>query len=77
MSERIDWPQLMRLGLGALRLPPPAFWEMTPPELLAALEGAGLAAPEGGAATMTRTGLAALMARFPDQGHGRKPDAEL
>ena len=35
----VDWPGLMRLGLGALRLPPEAFWSMTPGEFRLALEG--------------------------------------
>ena len=60
----IDWPVLMRLGLGALRLAPADFWAMTPPEFLAALQGAGLATCADGA--MDRSGLASLMARFPD-----------
>lgn len=62
-AERIDWPHLMRLGLGALRLPPAAFWAMTPVEFLAALQGAGLAPIGGG---MDRGALDALMAAYPD-----------
>lgn len=67
MSERMDWPGLMRLGLGALRLPPEVFWEMTPREFSRALEGAGLAS-SGAMAGMRRGDLEALMARFPDGG---------
>ncbi|MEM1299882.1 MAG: phage tail assembly chaperone, partial [Pseudomonadota bacterium] len=33
MDEQVDWPHLMRLGLGALRLSPEVFWNMTPNEL--------------------------------------------
>ncbi|MEC9433030.1 MAG: rcc01693 family protein [Pseudomonadota bacterium] len=61
--EMIDWPSLMRLGLGALRLPPDVFWGMTPRELRAAAD------PDGGAKPvkpMARIDLAALAARFPD-----------
>lgn len=60
----LDWPQLMRLGLGVLRLPPDTFWAMTPVEMTRALEGAGIL----GLAEqkMTRDGLEALMAAFPD-----------
>lgn len=29
-----DWPGLMRLGLGELRLPPTTFWQLTPRELM-------------------------------------------
>ena len=63
MAERIDWPHLMRLGLGTLRLPPDTFWAMTPVEFLAALQGAGLI-PTGG--TMDRSVLETLMSAFPD-----------
>ena len=59
----LDWTQLMRLGLGALRLPADAFWGMTPVELRRALEGAGLLR---GAAALDRAGLARLMAAHPD-----------
>lgn len=52
----------MALGLGLLRLPPAAFWSMTPRELAAA------ARPFIGDATvpLDRPTLAALAARFPD-----------
>ena len=65
MSGRaLDWPELMRAGLGMLRLPPEVFWSMTPGELRHALEGAGLLRPEG--ARMTRARLDRLMAAHPD-----------
>ncbi len=60
-----DWAALMRLGLGALRLPPEVFWAMTPAELRLALEGAGLARAPGTA--MDRGRLADLMAAYPDR----------
>lgn len=60
-----DWALMMRLGLGALRLPPEVFWAMTPVEFACALEGAGLV---GTAPSMTRHDLDALMARYPDGG---------
>jgi uncharacterized phage protein (TIGR02216 family) len=66
MAEPVDWPALMRLGLGALRLPPDAFWSMTPGELRRALEGAGLVPAIGRG--MDRGRLAELMAAFPDGG---------
>ncbi len=77
MSERVDWPHLMRLGLGVMRIPATAFWDMTPPELLAALQGAGVIPMSGGGPGMTRDGLAALMARFPDTGQERSRDGTL
>lgn len=65
MTERVDWPGLMRLGLGALRLPPDVFWGMTPREFSRALEGAGLAT-SGATAALRRKDLEALIERFPD-----------
>lgn len=50
----------MGLGLGVLRLPPDAFWRMTPRELAAA---AGLSRTAGG---LSRLELDALMVAFPD-----------
>ncbi len=58
--KRFDWPALMRLGLGALRLPPDQFWALTPAEL-------ALMAGVDGARVMDRSGLAELMAMYPDK----------
>lgn len=66
----VDWPALMRLGLGALRLPPEAFWSMTPGEFRRALEGAGLVPISGGARSLDRGRLVELMAAFPDRASG-------
>ncbi len=66
-SGAVDWPALMRLGLGALKLPPEAFWSMTPGEFRRALEGAGLVPVGGGARSMDRGRLTELMAAFPDR----------
>jgi uncharacterized phage protein (TIGR02216 family) len=65
--QQVDWPGLMRLGLVRLGLAPDVFWALTPAELLllAGLDGAGLEG--GGHAAMTRAGLDALAARFPDR----------
>jgi uncharacterized phage protein (TIGR02216 family) len=57
----------MAFGLGVLRLPPDAFWAMTPRELALAAEGVcGRAAGEG---PLTRSDFAALLAAFPDVVH--------
>lgn len=64
-GERVDWDGLMRLGLGALRLPPDQFWAMTPLEFIRALEGAGLRPVPGLA--MDRGVLETLMAANPDR----------
>ncbi|MFG1478605.1 rcc01693 family protein [Xanthobacter sp. V4C-4] len=55
------WDAAMGLGLGVLRLPPDAFWRMTPRELAAA----GGLSPRP-APALDRTRLRALMERFPD-----------
>ena len=38
--DAVDWPLLLRLALGGLRLSPESFWTMTPAEFRAAVEGA-------------------------------------
>jgi uncharacterized phage protein (TIGR02216 family) len=56
------WKEAMRFGLGVLRLPPAAFWAMTPREL-----GAAWSAVAGERARpLDRPGLEQLMERFPD-----------
>ena len=60
MADRIAWRTLMRFGLAELRLAPETFWSLTPAELMFLAGGFGDAA-------MDRTGLDALMARFPDE----------
>lgn len=57
----LAWPQMLRLGLGQLRLRPADFWALTPAELLMML-GLG-----DGPATLTRDGLETLMDQFPDK----------
>ena len=69
-GEALAWTELMRLGLGTLRLPPGVFWAMTPVELQRALEGAGILAIGGAGSWMERTALEGLMARFPDKDRG-------
>ena len=64
MDDKIDWPALMRAGLGMLRLSPDVFWSMTPIELCHALQGAGvLPVGDGG---ISRAKLEKLMATYPD-----------
>lgn len=59
-APAFDWGALMRTGFGRLGLEPDRFWKLTPVELRMLLgEGVGLPA-------MTRDGLTALMAAFPD-----------
>ena len=66
MDDAIDWPGLMRLGYGTLRLSPEAFWTMTPAELRLALEGAGVL-PVGADLPMDRARLERLMSAYPDR----------
>jgi uncharacterized phage protein (TIGR02216 family) len=58
---RLDWAGLMRAGMRDLRLTPAQFWALTPAELRLML---GVDAVQG---PLTRDGLAALMAAFPDK----------
>jgi uncharacterized phage protein (TIGR02216 family) len=60
----IDWPGLMRVALGDLRLTPEVFWRLSPIELKLML-GAELAQPP-----LTRARLDALAAAFPDFAKG-------
>lgn len=55
------WDEAIGFGLGVLRLPPAAFWAMTPRELALAI-----AAVTGGAMPLRRDELQDLMTRFPD-----------
>ncbi|MEL6997988.1 MAG: rcc01693 family protein [Pseudomonadota bacterium] len=64
-TDRVDWAVSMRLGLGALRLPPDVFWAMSPIEFQLALEGAGLIAI-GGQPAFGRETLETLMDAYPD-----------
>ena len=62
----MDWPGLLRVGigparLGGLGLTPAEFWALTPAELALML---GIEPGKGGA--MTRGRLAELVARYPD-----------
>lgn len=56
----LDWPGLMRAGLGGLRLRPAEFWDLTPVELQLLL------GPAAQPPSLNRDGLEALMQRFPD-----------
>ncbi|WP_199178551.1 rcc01693 family protein [Acidimangrovimonas sediminis] len=60
MKGGLDWPGLMRAGLGTLGLEPRAFWALTPVELMLML-GIG-----GGAGPLTRVRLEELAAAYPD-----------
>ncbi|MDE3079057.1 MAG: phage tail assembly chaperone [Paracoccaceae bacterium] len=60
-----DWPALMRAGMRGAGLAPEAFWRLTPVELLILLGvDPGRDQRQG---PMTRAGLSALLAAFPDE----------
>ena len=60
------WPALVRVGLQGLQLSPDKFWALTPAELRMML-GHG-----AGDSPMTRGGLDALLAAYPDEPKGEK-----
>ena len=69
--SRIDWPGLMRVGIGQLGLAPEAFWRLTPAELQM------LTGPEPtGQAACTRARLDALVRAFPDRLKGDVDDRD-
>lgn len=59
--KQFDWPGLMRLGMGGLKLRPAEFWALTPVELLLML-----GAENGGDAPLGRSRLEELVRQFPD-----------
>lgn len=61
----LDWPGLMRAGLGGAGLRPGEFWGLTPVELMILLgrEGGG----EGAGAPLSRARLEELAAAYPDE----------
>ncbi|MCA3449609.1 MAG: phage tail assembly chaperone [Rhodobacter sp.] len=69
--SRIDWPGLMRVGIGQLGLAPEVFWRLTPAELqmLTGQEPTGQAA-------FTRARLDALVRAFPDRMKGDADDRD-
>ena len=62
-----DWSELMRAGLQGLHLNPDAFWRLTPAELRLMLG-------EGAQPSLDRTGLDALLAKYPDMTDGEAND---
>ena len=60
--QPFPWKDAIGFGLGVLKLPPDAFWRMTPRELAAAIE----AVRGRTAAPLPRATLDDLMRRFPD-----------
>ena len=61
--DAFPWGEAMAFGLGVLRLPPAAFWAMTPRELAAAMGTMAMTA----AGAPSRADLDTLIAAHPDQ----------
>jgi uncharacterized phage protein (TIGR02216 family) len=61
--QPFPWKDAIGFGLGVLKLPPDAFWRMTPRELAAAIE----AVRGRTVSSLPRAGLDELMRRFPDE----------
>ncbi len=61
----MDWPGLMRAGLGQLRLTPDQFWRLSPKELRMMLGAEGASPP------LSRARLDELAAAYPDQERGK------
>lgn len=68
---RIDWPGLMRVGIGQLGLAPEVFWRLTPAELQMLT---GLDQP--GPVPFSRARLDALVQAFPDRMKGDVDDRD-
>jgi uncharacterized phage protein (TIGR02216 family) len=64
-DSRLDWPGLMRAGIGHLGLTPNVFWQLSPVELRIMLGAEALTPP------LTRARLGELAAAYPDLGKGR------
>ena len=64
-QRNLDWPGLMRAGLGQLRLMPDQFWALTPVELALMLGHFGAEKP------MNRKRLKDLLQSYPDRGSSR------
>lgn len=60
MTQRLDWPGLMRAGLRGLGLRPAEFWALTPAELQMML------GREAGQAPLARDRLEELLKAYPD-----------
>jgi len=69
-GTRIDWPGLMRAGIGHLGLAPDLFWRLSPVELRIML-GA-----EAGVPPLARARFDELAAAYPDQGKGENHDRD-
>lgn len=63
-APMFPWGVLMGVGIGVLGIPPADFWRMTPRELMAAAQGAGLLREQR--LPPDRAALTAMMQLYPD-----------
>ena len=57
-AQRLDWPGLLRAGLGGLRLTPDQFWRLTPAEMAMMMGDPGAVRPLGRAQLDLSGGMA-------------------
>ncbi|MEP1206728.1 MAG: phage tail assembly chaperone [Rhizobiaceae bacterium] len=72
-DEGFPWQQVMRFGLGQLRLAPKDFWALSLPELNAALRFHHPAA----VSLLSRQDLNQMMHKHPDKHPDRHPDKQM
>lgn len=66
-NQFLPWPDLMRIGLGQLKLSPEEFWRTTPKELKYAIEGQlNCLIGHHDYEPLSKKTLDELMQRFPD-----------
>lgn len=69
----LPWQDLMRIGLGQLKLSPSQFWKMTPKELKCAIEGElKTFVGNGQQDPLSKSNLEKLMKKFPDKSESEK-----
>ena len=67
-DDPFPWGEILAFGFGVLRLAPRDFWQMTPRELSAAIDG--VTGRRARALPMSRRDLLHLCAQFPDKSGG-------
>lgn len=65
-NDTLPWRQFMEISFGILKLTPEAFWQMTPPEWLAAMKGWDSQHYSDQLPPIQRDDLLELMQHFPD-----------
>lgn len=63
----MDWPAMIAIGLGRLRLDPESFWTLSPREFVALVD---VLTPGARTTPCGRETFASLAARYPDDNAG-------